>query len=170
MSYSGDAGEVNAVYRPAADLPGPVRASGAMRYVAPGSLTGGEYGLFRRDMQPRSGGPAAHFHRTFSEAFFVLDGFVRVYDGRAWVEARAGDFLYVPKGGIHAFSHDSDEPASMLILFAPGGGRERYFDELAEIAASGRQLSRREWTELHARHDQYMVTASPGRRPKRAAT
>ena len=170
MSYTGDAGEVNAVYRPAVDHPGPVGAKGAMRYVAPGTITGGEYGLFLREMQPRSGGPAAHFHRTFSEAFYVIEGVVRVYDGNQWVEATAGDFLYVPKGGIHAFSHDSDEPASMLILFAPGGSREAYFDEIAEIASSGRQLSRQEWKELYARHDQYMVTAAPGRRPSRAKT
>ena len=45
----------------------------------------------------------------------------------------------------------------MLLLFAPGAPRERYFEELAEIAWSGRQLSGGEWTELYARHDQYMV-------------
>jgi hypothetical protein len=45
----------------------------------------------------------------------------------------------------------------MLILFAPGAPRERYFEELAEIGASGRRLSDEEWTELYARHDQYMV-------------
>jgi hypothetical protein len=45
----------------------------------------------------------------------------------------------------------------MLILFAPGPPREAYFTELAEINASGRTLSEDEWTELYARHDQYMV-------------
>ena len=45
----------------------------------------------------------------------------------------------------------------MLILFAPGAPRERYFLELAEVAASGRVLTPEEWTDLYARHDQYMV-------------
>lgn len=45
----------------------------------------------------------------------------------------------------------------MLILFAPGAPRERYFEELAEIARSGRALTPDEWTELYARHDQTMV-------------
>jgi hypothetical protein len=63
----------------------------------------------------------------------------------------------VPKGGIHAFSADSDQPSSMLILFAPGAARERYFIELEQIRASGRKLTKREWTELYARHDQTMV-------------
>jgi quercetin dioxygenase-like cupin family protein len=108
-------------------------------------------------MHPHAGGPDAHFHRTFSESFYILEGIVRLYDGRDWVEAGAGDFLYVPKGGIHAFSAASDQPASMLILFAPGEARERYFQEVEEIRASGRKLTDDEWTELYARHDQYMV-------------
>jgi len=43
----------------------------------------------------------------------------------------------------------------MLILFAPGAPLERYFEELAEMAATGRTLSTEEWIELWARHDQY---------------
>ena len=82
---------------------------------------------------------------------------MRLYDGSQWVEATAGDFLYVPKGGIHAFSTDADEPASMLILFAPGAARERYFIEMEEIRTTGRKLTRRQWIELWGRHDQYMV-------------
>jgi len=48
-------------------------------------------------------------------------------------------------------------PASLLILFAPGPPRERYFEELAEIGRTGRQLSPEEWTDLYARYDQFMV-------------
>jgi mannose-6-phosphate isomerase-like protein (cupin superfamily) len=113
--------------------------------------------MFRRDMSPHAGGPDAHFHRTFSESFYVIEGTVRLDDGKGWVEGKAGDFLYVPKGGIHAFRNDGDRPASMLILFAPGKSRERYFIELDEVRKSGRRLSAAEETELMARHDQFMV-------------
>ena len=158
MSYEGDVGQVSAIFRDASPVQGVRGPKASMLFVAPGSVTRRQFGLFRRDMKPRSGGPDAHFHRTFSESFYVLRGTVRFYDGQGWVDATAGDFLYVPKGGIHAFSNDSDKPASMLILFAPGFARERYFIEVDEIARSGRQLSDAEWTELWARHDQYMVT------------
>jgi mannose-6-phosphate isomerase-like protein (cupin superfamily) len=84
----------------------------------------GLYGLFRWDMGPRSGGPRPHHHKTFSEAFCVLDGTVQLGDGNEWVDARAGDFLYVPQSGIHAFRNDNDACASMLILFAPGALRD----------------------------------------------
>lgn len=157
MTYTGDSGEVNAIYRPLTDVPATAGKRGSMRFVAPGSVTQGQFGLFLREMEPRAGGPAAHYHRTFSESFYVLEGTVSVFDGERWVEATAGDFLYVPAGGIHAFRAQSDAPSSMLILFAPGAARERYFEELAEIESSGRKLSDEEWTELYARHDQYMV-------------
>ncbi|HEX3790953.1 MAG TPA: cupin domain-containing protein [Pseudonocardiaceae bacterium] len=156
MSYPAEAGRVSATYHPAEDTRSVRLNSGTLAsFVAPGSATEGEFGLFRWDMPAGSGGPAAHFHRTFSESFYVLAGTVRLFGGTDWVEATAGDFLYVPRGGVHAFRNDSADPASMLILFAPGAPRERYFDELAEIGAAGRTLSYDEWTELFARHDQY---------------
>ena len=83
-----------------------------------------------------------------SESFFILSGKVQSFNGERWIAATEGDFLYVPEGGVHAFHNDSGQPASMLILFAPGAPREAYFAELAEIAASGRQLNDEEWIEL----------------------
>ena len=157
MSYLPDDGESSAVFRPLAEVPGLVRPTSSVQFVAPGSVTDGRYGLFRWEMQPNAGGPAAHFHRTFSESFYVLDGTVRLYDGRRWLEASAGDFLHVPEGGIHAFGNESDEPASMLILFAPGAPREEYFRGLADLADSGRELSPEERAAFLASHDQYMV-------------
>lgn len=55
-----------------------------------------------------------------SESFFVLSGSMRMHDGRDWVDASAGDYLYVPPGGVHGFRNESQEPASILILFTPG--------------------------------------------------
>ena len=45
----------------------------------------------------------------------------------------------------------------MLILFTPGAPRESFFEELAEITASGRKPSEEEMTEFYRRHDQFMV-------------
>jgi uncharacterized RmlC-like cupin family protein len=84
-----------------------------------------------------------------------MSGLVEFYNGDRWLPARAGDFLYVPMGGVHGFRAPSDEPSSMLILFAPGAPREQYFRGLAEIRASGRTLTEDEWTEFLAQHDQY---------------
>ncbi len=126
-------------------------------YLATQTSTGGEYGLFRRDMGVEPGGPGPHFHRTMSESFFVLSGTVDLHDGARWVKAGPGDFLYVPAGGIHGF-RNADGPASMLILFAPGAPREKFFEEAASMTPEDRdRMTRQDWDDFYARHDQYMV-------------
>ncbi|MGV9774976.1 cupin domain-containing protein [Streptosporangium sp. NPDC003464] len=162
--YSGDKGEVSAVFRPAGTPPdlvserivtaGPAVSAGtATHYLATTASTGGEFGLYRVDMGPEPGGPSTHFHRTISESFFILSGTVRLFDGERWTDATAGDFLYVPVGGLHAFRNESGEPASMLMLFAPGAPREGYFEGLAGLA----RLSEEERAEFFVRHDSYWV-------------
>lgn len=157
VTYLRAAGEVSAELRTGDDVESlTFRTSGThVRFVAPGAATRGQFGLFEWNMQPRTPGADAHFHRTFSESFFVTSGTVEFYDGRRWVPARAGDFLYVPMGGVHGFRALSEEPSSMLILFAPGAPREKYFRELAAIRESGRELTEEEWTAFFAEHDQY---------------
>jgi oxalate decarboxylase/phosphoglucose isomerase-like protein (cupin superfamily) len=112
---------------------------------------------------PASGAlPAGHYHRTITESFFIVSGTVALYDDQTWRDATPGDYFLIPPGGIHGFSNQSGAEASMLVLFSPGAPRERYFEELAEIAASGRTLTAEEWTEVWARHDQYPAAVRPG--------
>ncbi|HEY3524218.1 MAG TPA: cupin domain-containing protein [Candidatus Limnocylindrales bacterium] len=158
VSYTAETGEQSARYVGAGDARRIEFRSGTVgRLVAPGSATDGRYGLYRWDMPARAGGADPHFHRSFSEAFFVVAGTVALYDGTRWIESNVGDFVYVPEGGIHGFRNDSDDAASMLILFAPGAPREQYFEELAEIGWSGRSMTDEERTAFLARHDQYMI-------------
>jgi mannose-6-phosphate isomerase-like protein (cupin superfamily) len=163
--YRGPTGEVSATYRPAdreAELA--LGSAAALGYLATGASTDGRFGLYRWDAGPRSGGAAPHFHRTMSESFFVVSGRVELYDGKEWVDAGPGDYVYVPEGGVHGFRNQSDEPASMLIIFAPGAPREGYFEAIAERAA-GRPYSDEEWTALCERHDNHFVEEPPPRRP-----
>jgi mannose-6-phosphate isomerase-like protein (cupin superfamily) len=155
--YQGDEGEISAVYRPVDQKPELTIGSGtAVRYLATGVSTHGQFGLYRWDARPHTPGPSAHFHRTISESFFILSGTVRLFNGERWMDATAGDFLYVPEGGVHAFHNESDESASMLLLFAPGAPREAYFESLAENAA-GCPFSEEEWKDLCRRHDNFFL-------------
>ncbi len=154
--YFGD-GEVLARYRPAhtaAELP---RAGGAASYLATGATTGGRFGLYRWDMNAASGGARPHFHRTMSESFYVLSGSVRLFDGAAWVDGGPGDFLHVPEGGLHGFSNDSDEEASMLILFTPGAPREAYFEGLVALSEGRWEPSHDELEAFFIEHDNIYV-------------
>jgi quercetin dioxygenase-like cupin family protein len=136
-------------------------AGSVARFVAPGTATQGRFGLFEWRIPPRTGGTDTHFHKTFSESFYITAGTVRLYDGGRWVKAGPGDFLHVPEGDAHGYRNETDDPAAMLVLFAPGAPREAYFRELAQIAAAGRTLTDIEWIELWASHDQYPVTETP---------
>ena len=156
--YMGEAGEATATFRPAgqaADLeyPNGTRA----HYLMKGESSRGLFGLYRWEMGPAGGGPGPHFHRTLDESFYVLSGTITIYDGRAWVDTRPGDFVHVPPGGIHGFRNDSGEPASMLIHFAPGAPREGYFEGLAEFAVSGRP-GEAELAEFYRHHDNVWLT------------
>jgi mannose-6-phosphate isomerase-like protein (cupin superfamily) len=158
MSYSGDSGELSVVAVPSSSMRTVRMKSGTLgSFVATGTLTDGRYGLYRWDMPANSGGAGGHFHRSFSEAFYVLEGAPSFYNGDAGTPGAPGDYLYVPEGGIHGFRNDTNASASMLNLFAPGIAREAYFEELAEIGASGRQMTKTDWADLYARHDQVMV-------------
>jgi mannose-6-phosphate isomerase-like protein (cupin superfamily) len=153
--YRGEPGLTNAALRRAEHEPEIRYASGGVaHYLATGASTNGQFGLYRWEMAATQSGPEPHFHRTISESFFVLEGTIRLYDGRDWIDGRPGDFLYVPEGGIHAFRNESGQPASMLILFAPGAPREAYFETTARMS-NGLLLSDEEKAAFYLRHDTY---------------
>jgi len=158
MSYVGDLGEISARGVSQADMRTLAMKSGTVaRFVATGASTQGDFGLYRWEMPANTGGATGHFHRTFSESFYVLDGQPSFFDGETWTQGEPGFFLYVPRGGIHGFKNESPTPATFLILFSPGIAREGYFEALADIGATGRQMSKDDWAELYARFDQVMV-------------
>ena len=131
--------------------------SSRLRMVAPGSATAGRFGLVEYHVAPHSPGAAPHFHRTFSESFYVLYGRMTLYVDGAWTAYGPGDFAIAHERGVHGFRNDGDEPTSVLILFAPGIAREAFFAEMAEIGRSGRRPSKEEMAAIYARHDQVMV-------------
>lgn len=155
--YVGDTGVASATFRPAGHEPDVRQASGgSVHYLATGASTGGLFGLYRWQMAAQQGGPGPHFHRTIAESFHVLSGTIQLYDGTHWIDGRPGDFLFVPEGGIHGFRNMTAEPASMLILFAPGAPREEYFETLARVG-HGLVLSDEEKTALYLRHDNHWL-------------
>ena len=56
-------------------------------------------------------------------------------------------------GGIHGFGNQADEPASVLMLFAPGAPREAYFEGFGALA----EMSDGERWEWFVRHANYFV-------------
>jgi quercetin dioxygenase-like cupin family protein len=122
-------------------------------YLADQEQSDGDYVLYRVELGPNCGGPAPHLHRTMSEAFFLLSGTVEFYDGKEWTNRTRNDFVYVPPGGIHGWHNESNEWASMLVLFAPGAPRTQFFEGLAQLG----ELTDDERREWFARHDNVYI-------------
>jgi len=161
--YHGETGEFTATLRQADAPPDLLYPNGTrVDYLATSATTDGFFGLYRWSMGPSASGPGPHFHRTIAESFYVLSGKIRIFDGREWRETRAGDFVHVPIGGIHGFRNGADEPASMLIHFAPGAAREGYFEGLAAWQRDGRPTDEAEIADFYRRHDNIWVPEPAG--------
>jgi quercetin dioxygenase-like cupin family protein len=92
--------------------------------------TNGALGVVEASV-PAGGGPVAHAHGRTDEAFYVLSGEVEVLDGGRTFMARAGDFVFIPRGIRHRFKNRGAHSARLLFLFTPAGEERvfRYGDE-----------------------------------------
>jgi quercetin dioxygenase-like cupin family protein len=117
------------------------RVAGPMsrnRYIATGTFSDGDFGLFESELGPGANGPGAHYHEHFSESFYLLEGRLSILTGSDLIVAETGDFVYVPRDSIHGFRNASEDSiARFLILFTPGIAREQYFEGLIDLQARG---------------------------------
>lgn len=76
-------------------------------------------------------GPPAHAHRTFEEAWYILEGEVRFESSGKSIVGKEGTYLYVPKGVPHRFEVQGTAPARWVGIFSPG----RFVALIEELAA-----------------------------------
>jgi uncharacterized RmlC-like cupin family protein len=85
------------------------------------SVDGMWAGLVRTEAQMISGW---HHHGEHDSAIYVVRGVLRMESGPGGtdvVEARAGDFVHVPKGAIHREGNPSDEESHLVVARAGRG-------------------------------------------------
>ena len=99
------------------------------RYLATGARTNGSYFALEAVVPPGAG-PPPHIQSREEEAFYVLEGSLTFYPDGQELVAAPGTFLHVPRGVVHNFKNVSEEPARVLIWFAPAG-IERMFSEMS---------------------------------------
>src|SRR3569832_1909714 len=75
-----------------------------------------------------------HVHRVQEETFYVLEGECEWWVGDRRMRATPCTFLFLPPGVPHNIANISDKPARVLMTVSPPG-HERYFEELARLAA-----------------------------------
>ena len=108
-------------------------AGGPSRILARAETTNGGFTALENEVAPRQG-PPEHIHVREDEMYFVFSGNCRFKADGRYFEAPAGSFMFIPRGTPHCFQNVGDEPARLLVMFAPAG-MERFFEGQAELPA-----------------------------------
>lgn len=102
-------------------------------YKALGADTGGAYGLVESTVPAGSAGPPTHIHHTEDEALYILGGELTLRIENEVRKAAGGAFIFIPRGAVHAFSNEGDQPAKALVIVSPAGF-ERAFEAMSRVA------------------------------------
>jgi len=85
--------------------------------LEPGRAEG--FAIFISSFPGMGGGPPAHHHNTYDEAFYVLTGEMEFCVDGHTARVSAGSMAFVPRGATHAFRNPSTDPVRMLIVTTP---------------------------------------------------
>ena len=102
-------------------------------------------------------GPPPHVHRSFEEAWFILEGKVAFTADSQTISAERGTFLFVPRGVAHTFRVLGERRARWLGIFSPG----RYVglvEELGPLMPLNGPPNLAAVARLFAKYDTEMVT------------
>jgi mannose-6-phosphate isomerase-like protein (cupin superfamily) len=105
-----------------------------MIFHAFGFQTGNTFGLIEIEWGPGDvAGP--HVHHLEDEGFFVLEGELTMHvAGAGQIPARAGEFVWAPRGIPHYYSVTGERGARVLVFEVPGGTLIDFFYRAATEA------------------------------------
>ena len=135
--------------------------AGDVTLKAVGAETGGNLAIYEFSMPPSTAGPPEHLHRSWDEAFIVLDGEMTfLIDGETHL-APAGSVVFIPRGVPHTFWNAGDAPARQVTVFTPAG-IEHYFRDVTAVLAAGGEASLDAAVALMGRHDMVVSASDRG--------
>jgi len=77
----------------------------------------------------KDGGPPLHVHELEDETFYVLEGEITFFIGGQTILAKAGDYVFAPRGIPHTFKVCSEE--TQFIVTAYPSGFDQFVKELS---------------------------------------
>jgi quercetin dioxygenase-like cupin family protein len=122
----------------------------SFRILADAESTSGRYSLTQATSPPAASVPP-HVHNRAVECFYVMDGEYRLTVSGLIHEARAGQFVLVPRGAAHQFRVEGRRPGRALVIFSPAGF-EHVFRTMPEIFGTPGEPGPL-WARLNADHD-----------------
>jgi quercetin dioxygenase-like cupin family protein len=97
------------------------------RFLVTSQDTQGQYAIWEA-LVPPGGGPPPHTHSREEEGFWVVEGAITFHIEDRTVVATPGMFANMAPGTRHSFKNETDRLARMLILIAPAGLEEMFFE------------------------------------------
>jgi len=94
--------------------------AGVIRVLASARSTEDSFSIVEAVEPPGTAAPL-HTHHGEAESFYVVDGEIELTCGDETLRARAGDFVYTPKGVAHKYSVVGDRTARVLLMFSRPG-------------------------------------------------
>ncbi|MDT3377285.1 cupin domain-containing protein [Labrys portucalensis] len=107
-----------------------------LRFLHSKADTQGSLDMFEMIVQPHARMPVAHYHESWDETVYGLEGKMTFRIGDGEVGLSVGETLFIPRGTVHAFRNDGQEPATCLVVLTPGVLGIDYFREVAALLAS----------------------------------
>jgi mannose-6-phosphate isomerase-like protein (cupin superfamily) len=114
------------------------------------------FGMFESLFPPGAGMPFLHLHRSYQEAFYVVEGEVQFQLGSAEVHATPGSAILVPAGVPHCFRAIGSTDVRWLVVAAPAAAVTA-IEEAAAVAPG--DLDR--LVEIFDRHDSELLEHHP---------
>lgn len=112
-------------------------ASLELRFLESKEETGGSLDMFEMTLQPKAHMPVPHYHETWDETVFGLTGVTTWTVAGKATDVASGQALFIKRGAVHGFDNRTNAPATCLCVLTPGALGPRYFQEIADLAASG---------------------------------
>ena len=107
-----------------------------INYLVDGT-TGGGMGVFELTVPPGSNVPPPHSHSNNDECVYVLEGTLRYSVDGETRDLKAGEWMFSPRGSVHAFSNPHSETARTLTVLTPDIGPQYFKDVGAVVNAGG---------------------------------
>ena len=103
--------------------------------------TGGTYSLFEATLI--GGGPGQHIHKNEEEAFYVLEGEIKVKIDDEIITATAGSFVLIPRGTEHTFWRSNSTTPKLLVIISPAGFEDFFFEVIGDDEIDGQTMEER---------------------------
>ena len=108
-----------------------------VRFLLDGQDTEGTLSMFEVLVAPGAKVPVAHYHESFDEAMYGIEGVLTfTVDGVAH-RVGPGDRCFVPRGKVHHFVNEGPAPSRTLAVLTPAVMGPEYFRELAALVTAG---------------------------------